>query len=205
MLAGSFSSPWMRPGGACSSDETTAACRASSRPQAREGSPGPVTTSHHVTVLVHIVAGIVWLGGMTAFALLAPVLRTIPDESLRQRLFHRIGERFRLVGWTCLATLLLTGVLQLRLRGWWGSDVLGAGEFWRTALGSALFGKLAAVTVMVAVQAAHDFWLGPRAGSAEAGSAEARALRRRAARLARVNVFVGLVLLYFAVALARGG
>ncbi|MEJ2205649.1 MAG: CopD family protein, partial [Gemmatimonadota bacterium] len=93
----------------------------------------------------------------------------------------------------------------LRLRGWWGADLLGAPEFWRTPLGSVLFGKLAAVTVMVAGQAVHDFWLGPRAGSAEVGSEEARARRRRAALLARMNFFVGLVLLYFAVALARGG
>jgi putative copper resistance protein D len=160
---------------------------------------------HHVTVLVHMVAALLWLGGMATFALLAPVLRTIPDEGTRQQIFHRLGERFRLLGWLCLAVLLLTGVMQLRLRGWWGADLLGAPEFWRTALGSDLFGKLAAVTVMVAVQAVHDFWLGPRAGSAEAGSEEARTRRRRAALLARMNVFVGLVLLYFAVALARGG
>ena len=58
---------------------------------------------------------------------------------------------------------------------------------------------------MVAVQAVHDFWLGPRAGAVDAGSEEARVLRRRAALFARANVVSGLVLLYFAVALARGG
>lgn len=164
-----------------------------------------MTTSHHLTVLVHVTAALLWLGGMATFALLAPLLRTIGDEGARQRLFQRLGERFRIVGWICLAILFITGVLQLYLRGWWGAEVWGSEEFWRTPLGSALFGKLAAVAVMVTVQAAHDFWLGPRAGTADAGSAEARTLRRRAALLARMNVFVGLVLLYFAVALARGG
>jgi hypothetical protein len=62
-----------------------------------------------------------------------------------------------------------------------------------------------AVTVMLLVQAIHDFWLGPRAGRSGAGSAEARSWRKRAAWLARFNVFMGLILVWFAVALARGG
>jgi uncharacterized membrane protein len=164
-----------------------------------------MSTLHHLTILVHVLAALVWLGGMTAFALLAPVLRDVGDEGTRQRLFHRLGERFRTAGWICVAVLVLTGVAQLHLRGWWGAEVLGAGGFWRTGVGTALFGKLGAVVVMVTVQAVHDFWLGPRAGAAQAGSEEARALRRRAALLARANVVAGLVLLYFAVALARGG
>lgn len=51
----------------------------------------------------------------------------------------------------------------------------------------------------------HDFWLGPRAGRSVAGSPEARAWRKRAAWLARLNAFVGLILVWFTVALARGG
>lgn len=164
-----------------------------------------MSTTHHLTVLLHVLAALVWLGGMIAFALLAPVLRDVGDEETRQRLFQRLGERFRLVGWTCLVILFATGVAQLRLRGWWGSDVLGASTFWQAPLGAALLGKLVAVSVMVGVQAVHDFWLGPRAGAAPAGSTEARGLRKRAALLARLNVIVGLALLYFAVAVARGG
>ncbi|GMV05795.1 MAG: hypothetical protein AMXMBFR53_20720 [Gemmatimonadota bacterium] len=58
---------------------------------------------------------------------------------------------------------------------------------------------------MLVVQALHDFWLGPRAGRAAVGSADAAALRRGAALLARFNAVAALLLLWFAVAVSRGG
>ena len=164
-----------------------------------------MSTAYHLTVFLHVLAALVWLGGMLALALLAPVLRDVGDDAVRQRLFHRLGERFRAVGWACIAVLVTTGVLQLRMRGWWGMTVWGAGAFWAGPLGRALAWKLGTVAVILSVQAVHDFWLGPRAGRVPAGTPEARALRLRAARLARVNAVVGLVLVWFAVALARGG
>ncbi len=58
---------------------------------------------------------------------------------------------------------------------------------------------------MLAVQAAHDFWLGPAAGRAAAGTERARALRVGASWLGRLNALVGVLLVFFAVRLARGG
>lgn len=161
--------------------------------------------TYHITVTAHVLAAIIWLGGMIAFALLAPVLRRVGDDLERQRLFHALGRRFRTVGWLCIAVLVVTGLGQLQLRGWWGWQVWGSAAFWGTSLGHALRWKLTAVVVMLLVQALHDFWLGPQAGRVEAGTAEARALRRRAALLARVNALVGVVLVWFAVQVARGG
>ena len=61
------------------------------------------------------------------------------------------------------------------------------------------------MALILVVQSVHDFWLGPKAGALPAGTPEARTLRVRAAYLARFNAVVGLVLIWFAVALARGG
>jgi uncharacterized membrane protein len=133
------------------------------------------------------------------------VLRDVGDDGLRQRLFQGLGERFRLVGWVCIAVLVTTGVLQLRMRGWWGMGLWANAAFWASPLGVALAGKLATVVLILVIQAVHDFSLGPRAGRVQAGTPEARALRIRAARLARINAFLGLFLIWFAVALARGG
>ena len=160
---------------------------------------------YHATVFVHVLAALVWLGGMLALALLAPVLRDVGDDGLRQRLFHRLGVRFRAVGWVCIAALLTTGLLQLRMRGWWGMGVWGSAAFWATAPGRALAWKLLTVGVVLVLQAVHDFWLGPRAGAVTPGTPQARRLRRAAALLARSTALVGLVLVWFAVALARGG
>lgn len=160
---------------------------------------------YYLTVTLHLLAAFVWLGGMIAFALLAPALRSLEDDDVRQRIFQVLGERFRAVGWVCIAVLLITGVGQLHFRGWWGAGFWGVPGFWGTDLGVALAWKLTTVAFMVTAQGLHDFWLGPAAGRAVAQSDEARVLRRRAALLARVNAAVGLVLIYFAVRLARGG
>jgi len=165
----------------------------------------PPVTTYFLTVTAHVLAALVWLGGMIFFAVAAPILRGLEDEAVRSRLFTLLGERLRTVGWVCITILVLTGVLQMRTRGWWGPAVWGEPAFWGSAVGAALGAKLALVALMIAAQAVHDFWLGPSAGRAEPGSGRARSLRRTAAWLARGNTALGLVLVYFAVRLARGG
>lgn len=53
---------------------------------------------------------------MFFFAIVAPVLRSVDDDALRQRLFEALGKRFRLVGWVCVGVLVATGVEQFRVR-----------------------------------------------------------------------------------------
>jgi putative copper resistance protein D len=140
---------------------------------------------------------------MLFFAIAAPILRRVEDDALRARLFDGLGRRFRVVGWVCVGVLVLTGVEQLRARGWLSADLWRGSGFLGTALGRRLAWKLGLVALMIATQAVHDFWLGPRAGRAEAGTPEARALRAGAARLARVNALLGVALVYAAVRLGR--
>lgn len=164
-----------------------------------------MSLGYHVSIFIHVLSAVVWLGGMIAFALLAPILRDTPDLEARQRVFERLGRRFRMVGWICLAALVVTGTEQLRARGWWGSAFWGAQGLWGSPLGRALLGKFATVALMLVLQALHDFWLGPLAGRLPPDGEEARSVRRRAALLARVNALAALVLLWFAVVVARGG
>jgi len=161
-----------------------------------------VSDRYVLTVSLHVVAAVVWLGGMLFFAIAAPVLRGVPDDAPRAAIFDAIGRRFRLVGWVCVGLLVVTGLEQLRLRGWWGTDFWTTGML-RTTLGVRIAAKLGLVAAMVGIQAAHDFWLGPRAGRAAPGTPEARALRARAAWLARLNAVLGVGLLYAAVRLTR--
>jgi copper resistance protein D len=159
-----------------------------------------------VSVTMHVLAALLWLGGMFFLALVgAPALRTL-DPALRQRLFRDLGSRFRKVGWVSLAVLIVTGMLNLYYRGWlhW-EGALGDATFWRTATGAALAWKLGAVAAMLVVQGIHDFALGPASSRAIAGSTEALLLRRRAALLARASALLGLVIVIAAVRLARGG
>lgn len=163
--------------------------------------------AYYVTVTLHVLAALVWLGGMFFLGLVgAPVLRAVEPPRLRQRLFHELGSRFRTLGWVSIALLVATGVINLHYRGllaWNG--VLGSPSFWGTSMGRALAVKLIAVAVMLIVGAVHDFAVGPAAGRVEAGTPAALALRRRAAWLARINALVGVVVVVAAVRLARGG
>ena len=175
---------------------------------------------YHLNVTVHLLAALLWLGGMFFLALVgAPALRELESPALRGRLFSEIGARFRTVGWWCIGVLLVTGTLNLHFRGLLHADVLLAGDFWAGRYGHALAWKLAGVTGMIVVSWLHDFVVGPAASRAAAATTEegreaagaradpeeATALRRRASWLARANGILGILVVWAAVRLARGG
>jgi copper resistance protein D len=161
---------------------------------------------YYVNVTVHVLAAMLWLGGMFFLAAVgAPVLRQVQPPALRAELFRALGERFRRAGWLAIAVLLVTGVLNLHFRGLLNAELWMSPEFWGTGLGTALAWKLTAVVAMVSISAFHDFVSGPAASRLEPGSPAAMAARRRASILARVNAVVGIVLVVAAVRLARGG
>lgn len=163
-------------------------------------------TAYHVSVTIHVLAAMLWLGGMLFLAVVgAPVLRQVDSASLRAELFRNLGERFRVVGWAAIAVLLITGVTNLWLRGWLHADVILARTFWTEPFGRMLLLKLAVVAMMLVLQATHDLRHGPRASRALPGSPAALRIRRRAVFYARVNALLGIVLIYVAVRLARGG
>lgn len=162
------------------------------------------TTLYYANVTVHVLAALLWLGGMFFLAAVgAPVLRAVEPPLLRQQLFRMLGTRFRRAGWLAIALLVATGVGNLYFRGWLHASVLGDAAFWRGGTGTALGVKLACVATMIALSAVHDFVLGPRAGRASPGSEQALRLRRLSSWTARVEALVGLVLVVAAVRLAR--
>lgn len=158
-----------------------------------------------LSVTVHVLAAMVWIGGMLAIALVgAPVLRDLEDHALRARLFSAIGLRFRAVAWTAIAALLATGIVNLRVMGLLDAETLGSSEFWSTPLGVGLAAKLTLAVLMIGLAGVHDFWLGPAASRTPPESAEARRLRRLASWVARVNALLAVVLVWVAVGLTRG-
>lgn len=158
---------------------------------------------YYINVVVHVLAAVIWLGGLFFFALVgAPVLRRMEPAALRAALFQQLGERFRTVGWVAIVVLLVTGVINLYFRGVLDRDLWNA-AFWNTRFGRVLGVKLAAILSMLVLQVLHDFQLGPAAGRARAGTEEAIRLRRRAALVARSSALLGLLILIAAVFLVR--
>src|SRR5690606_6353226 len=123
----------------------------------------PMRTLHFISILLHISAAIVWIGGMAFLGLaLVPALRSSELGSKTVEVMHRTGIRFRTVGWVCIALWLATGGVNL---GRWGIgwERFTSAELWQTGWGRVLAAKLVLVAAAVTLSVLHDFVLGPRA------------------------------------------
>src|SRR4051794_18410037 len=116
---------------------------------------------YQVSVFVHILSAIVWVGGMLFLALVVvPATRGLPPAE-RSALFGAISRRFRTVGWICIGVLIVTGAINAAFRGvtW---DTMFTAALWSSAFGTTLALKIGVVAVMVGLSVYHDFVIGPR-------------------------------------------
>lgn len=166
---------------------------------------------HHrlylLSVLVHVLAAVVWIGGMAFLVLVVvPVTRRMPERHLVVRLIRDTGRRFRSVGWACLGILLATGITNLLLRGI-GPRMWASADFWASPFGQVLAWKLSLVAAIWTLSAIHDFRIGPRASellAADPLSPIALRFRRMAAWMGRLNLLLSLLVLALALMLVRG-
>lgn len=158
------------------------------------------------SVYFHILAALVWLGGMFFLILVVvPWLRR-GNRAAAGTLLRDTGRRFRTVGWACLVTLLATGSVNLWLRRVRPVDFTRP-EWLESPFGRAVLLKLTLFAVVLVLSAAHDFVIGPRAtGAMEAdpGGPEALRLRRWASWMGRANALLALALVFLGVVLVRG-
>lgn len=161
-----------------------------------------------LSVWLHILAAIVWIGGTIFIVLvLVPATRLPEYRSIAPRLIQWTGARFRLIGWICLGLLILSGVFNLAYRGFGWADVW-SGRLWQGAFGRTLGIKLLLVAVILVFSALHDFVIGPRARAmweTSPGAPETLRLRRQAGWIGRINLLLALVVVALGVALVRGG
>ncbi|MEX1211929.1 MAG: CopD family protein [Balneolaceae bacterium] len=162
----------------------------------------------HVFLFVHLIAVAFWLGGMLFTAgVLVPVSRKKLFLPFRGALFTQMGTLFSRISWAMFLLLVCTGVGMLLGKGFPVGDLLSAG-FWGSPYGETLIGKLHLFSLMLVISGVHDFWLGPKAArwmeeSPDSGRTER--LRRTAGWVGRVNLILGLAILWYAVQLSRGG
>jgi copper resistance protein D len=158
------------------------------------------------SVFLHIVAAIVWIGGMFFLILVVvPWLRR-GNRAAAGTMLRDTGIRFRAVGWWCFGVLFATGTFNLWLRRVSVADLTSV-EWLQTPFGRAVALKLALFAVVLAVSLVHDFVVGPRATramQADPGGAEALRLRRAASWLGRLNALFALGLVFLGVVLVRG-
>jgi len=159
-----------------------------------------------VSVWLHILAAITWIGGMFFLVLVVvPWLRR-GDRARAAALLRETGTRFRDVGWTCFVVLAVTGTYNLSARGVRLGDLVRP-AWLASPFGRAVVLKLVLFLVVLVVSAVHDFVVGPRASDAlerDPRSSAAERLRRVASLLGRGNAMLALALVALGVILVRG-
>lgn len=164
-------------------------------------------TLYLLSVWLHILAAVTWLGGMIFLVLVvAPVLRQAEYRHVAGKMLHQAGVRFRWVGWICFGILILTGTFNLVYRGFTWEDFWN----WRLWVGPwrhTLATKLLLVAFILLLSALHDFLIGPRATrlwQQHPDAPEVKRLRRHAAWIGRVNLLLALAVVALGVMLVRG-
>jgi copper resistance protein D len=165
-----------------------------------------VRVAYLVSVWLHLLAVITWVGGMAFLVtVVVPWLRK-GDRAQAAALLRDTGRRFRTVGWVCFAIIAVTGTYNLWARGVRLGSFLDAG--WRgSPFGQAVLVKLGLFAVVLVVSAIHDFSVGPRASDElvrAPGSPRAERLRRAASLMGRGNALLAIALVAVGVILVRG-
>jgi putative copper resistance protein D len=156
---------------------------------------------YSLVVSVHILAAVVWVGGMLFLSLvLAPLVRSRKAAPEFMALFRSAALRFRVVAWAAIGVLLLTGPMLLSQRG----IVLTAPSSWPHIVRL----KLALVGVLLVHTILHDLVLGPRISQAVAVPESSRTawehvVVRTARWLPRVSLLLALAVVIAAAVLAR--
>lgn len=159
-----------------------------------------------LSVWLHILAAVTWIGGMFFLVLVVvPSLRK-GDRAIATKLLGESGKRFRTVGWTCFAIVLVTGTFNLWARGVRLHDFFD--RMWLgSPFGKAVVVKLSIFAIVLALSAVHDFSIGPRAVAElerDPSSHVSAALRRRASIMGRINALLALALVAMGVIIVRG-
>lgn len=158
------------------------------------------------SVWLHILAATAWLGGMLFLVLVVVPWMRRGGREHAALILRETGARFRDVGWVCFAIVLVTGSFNLWVRGVRLGDLVSPA--WRaTPFGALVCFKLSVFAGVLALSAAHDFSIGPRAVEAIAkdpGSGASNALRRKASVMGRMNALLALLLVALGVMIVRG-
>ncbi|MFL6214983.1 MAG: hypothetical protein ACJ74J_13955 [Blastocatellia bacterium] len=156
-----------------------------------------------LSVWLHILLACVWVGGLiyTAAVVIPFAVKHGPDE--RQRIIRGQARKFRMIGWTSVVLLIVTGLINVmnyyRLGGIgeaFGALFSPGGNFW-------LRRKVEAFVLMVVLMLFHDI-TSIRAARQSSGPRDSASGNRLGSIAAALATLLALVVLYCSVRLVRG-
>ena len=114
-----------------------------------------------VSLFLHVLAAIFWIGGMLFLSLVvAPFLKSLDDPAKKSEIYQVVGKRYRFLGWVAIVILLLTGPVNFYYIGVTPGMFLDAG-FYGTP-----YGKTAALKLLFVclIASACPRFFGPARG-----------------------------------------
>lgn len=152
-----------------------------------------------ITYWLHMVATVVWIGGLTAVSLIIlPVARKILDAAAYGALLTSIQARLQSIGWFSLAVLALTGMFQMSANPHY-EGFLAIRNNWAAAI----LVKHLVIFLMVAVTGYMTWVVMPtirrnallRAAGRSVNDAQEERLQRQEVRMLRLNLALSIIIL----------
>lgn len=164
-------------------------------------------TLYRISVFIYILSAMFWIGGMLfTAAVLVPASRHQILVKKKGEFFALIGRKFSRISWILFLVLIITGITNLLTRGYALSDLVSS-AFWNSHLGSMLFIKLHLFGLVLILSGIHDFYAGPKAAElmdSEPDAPKTKTFRKVSSWIGRINLLLGLAILYYAIRLLRG-
>lgn len=148
---------------------------------------------------LHMLATVVWIGGLSALAVLVmPTARKSLSPEAYQAFLGPLQQRLQWLGWLCLAILTATGMFQMSASPNY-EGMLAIKNTWAVAI----LAKHIAIGGMVLVSAYLTWGLGPelkrlalrQAKNMQGNAAEAEKLHRKEQTLFVLNLILSILVL----------
>jgi len=153
-----------------------------------------------VIIWIHLVASIAWIGGLLFHRMvLRPAIGRVSltgkGQEILTGIFSRIEARFKTLRWLSLATLLVTGIVNLLNEG--GSARM------ESAWGAWLMLKLLFVLIVIGLTAIHDVGMAPAPAGQAAPATASEPSSRAAGMISDTILALGLVIVFIAAYLVQ--
>ncbi len=162
---------------------------------------------YYISVFIHLLSAIFWIGGMLfTVAVLVPASRHQLLADKKGAFFALIGRKFSRISWVLFLILIMTGITNLLARGYTLGDLVSS-TFWSSSFGNTLFIKLHLFGLVLILSGIHDFFAGPKAAElmdTMPNSSKTKTYRKISSWIGRINLLLGLAILFYAMQLLRG-
>ncbi|CAG0978306.1 hypothetical protein FLAV_01626 [Flavobacteriales bacterium] len=153
---------------------------------------------YYTSVFFHVVSAAFWVGGMLFLPLvMLPGIKNNPDKV---SILYSTGLKFRFYGWFAMAILVITGILNMYLRG----IPLTLQALTENTYGILVTYKLFLFAGIIAVSGFHDIMMGKK--TIEEMQKNTNTNSKLIARWSgRMMLLLSLAMVYIGIILSRGG